>query len=104
MTSASVRRAFGYAAVAAFLCVAAGSAGAQSRLLVDEPGVWKPWPPFTAVASTRSDRGATPAELKAFEALLLQLNAILRRAPGVAAPRGYSVETWGTLSGYRPVT
>ena len=49
-----------------------------------------------------TERGATPAEVKAFEATLLQLNAILRRASGVAAPRGYSVETWGNLSGYRP--
>ena len=75
---------------------------AQVRYLVDEPGVWKPWKPFTAIASTRTERGATPAEVKAFEATLLQLNAILRRASGVAEPRGYSVETWGNLSGYRP--
>ena len=69
---------------------------------MDEPGVWKPWKPFTAIASTRTDRGATAAEVKAFEGTLLQLNAILRRASGVATPRGYSVETWGNLSGYRP--
>jgi hypothetical protein len=102
MPTASVRRACGYALVATLLCAAAGSPRAQSRLLVDDPGVWKPWKPFSAVASTRTDRGATPAEVKAFEATLLQLNAILRRAPGVATPRGYSVETWGYLSGYRP--
>ena len=47
----------------------------------------------------RTSRGATPSEVKAFEATLLELNAILRRAPGVAEPRGYSVETWGSLSG-----
>jgi hypothetical protein len=79
-----------------------GPAYTQVRYLVDEPGVWKPWKPFAAIASARTDRGATPAEVKAFEATLLQLNAILRRASGVASPRGYSVETWGNLHGYRP--
>lgn len=112
MSAASVRRASVGAVAATLLCVAVGPAlaafamasapRAQSRLLVDEPGVWKPWPPFTAVASTRADRGATAAEVKAFEATLLQLHAIVRRAPGVASPRGYSVETWGSLGGYRP--
>ena len=102
MSPSSVRRACGYVVVVTLLCAAAGPARAQVRYLVDEPGVWKPWKPFTAVASTRTDRGATPAEVKTFEATLLQLNAILRRAPGVATPRGYSVETWGSLSGYRP--
>lgn len=38
--------------------------------------------------------------VKAFEAELLALNAILRRAPGVASPVGFSVETWGNLTGY----
>ena len=102
MTTASVRRACAYAAVATLLCAAAGATRAQVRYLVDEPGVWKPWKPFAAIASARTDRGATPAEVKALEATLLQLNAILRRAPGVATPRGYSVETWGNLHGYRP--
>lgn len=103
MATTSIRRAVGYVAVAALAGLAGTAAPrTQSRLLVDEPGVWKPWKPFTAVASARTERGATPAEVKAFEATLLQLNAILRRAPGVATPRGYSVETWGNLSGYRP--
>lgn len=88
-------------AVAALLCATTAVAAGQTRYLVDEPGVWKPWKPFTAVASARTDRGATPADVKAFEATLLALNAILRRAPGVATPRGYSVETWGHLNGYR---
>ena len=39
--------------------------------------------------------------MKAFEAELLALNAILRRATGVASPVGFSVETWGHLDGYR---
>jgi hypothetical protein len=77
-------------------------ASSQSRRLVDAPGTWKAWKPFSAVSSARVARGATPAEVKAFEATLLELNAILRRAAGVAAPLGYSVETWGSLSGIGP--
>ena len=81
------------------LHAAATPAWSQSRRLIDAPGTWKPWKPFSAVASVRTERGATAAEVKAFEATLLALNAILQRAPGVATPRGYSVETWGSLSG-----
>lgn len=72
----------------------------QTRYLVDAPGTWKAWKPFSAISSARTDRGATPVEVKAFEATLLELNAVLRRAPGVATPRGYSVETWGYLAGF----
>ena len=88
--------------LAAVLLGATAVVAAQTRYLVDEPGVWKPWKPFQAISSARTERAASPAEVKAFEATLLELNAILRRAPGVATPRGYSVETWGHLSGYRP--
>ena len=42
---------------------------------MDEPGVWKPWKPFTAIASTRTDRGATAAEVKAFEGTLKKAGA-----------------------------
>jgi hypothetical protein len=59
MTTASVGRAYGCAAVAILLCASIGLARAQVRYLVEEPGVWKPWKPFTAIASTRTDRGAT---------------------------------------------
>ena len=38
--------------------------------------------------------------MKAFEAEMLALNAIARRAPGVASPVGFSVETWGWMGGY----
>jgi hypothetical protein len=78
---------------------AAVSLTAQSRMMPDAPGTWKAWK-FTAVPSARQERAATPAEVKAFEAQLLALNVILQRAPGVATPRGYSVETWGHLAGY----
>ena len=49
----------------------------------------------------RKDQAATPALVKAFESEMLALNAILRRATGVASPVGFSVETWGHLAGYR---
>ena len=74
---------------------------AQSRSLPDAPGVWKPWKPFSASAGARQEQAATPALIKAFEAELLAIEAILRRAPGVASPVGFSVETWGHLAGYR---
>ena len=78
MTRSSAGRATRGVALAALLCAATLPALAQTRYLVNEPGVWKPWKPFTAIASVRADRGATPAEVKAFEATLLELNAILR--------------------------
>jgi hypothetical protein len=84
------------------LAAVAQTAWSQTRYLIDAPGTWKAWKPFSAISSARAERGATPAEVKAFEATLLELNAILRRAPGVATPRGYSVETWGYLSGFGP--
>ena len=87
--------------VLAISVVASAPVWTQSRSLPEAPGVWKPWKPFAAVASTRQDQAATPALVKAFEAELLALNAILRRAAGVASPVGFSVETWGNLSGYR---
>ena len=72
----------------------------QSRSLPDAPGTWKPWKPFFADGASRKSSAATPALLKAFEAELIALNAILRRASGVAEPIGFSVETWGNLNAY----
>ena len=74
---------------------------AQSGALPNAPGVWKPWKPFSAIASARQEQAATPALVKAFEGEMLALNEILRRASGVASPVGFSVETWGNLDGYR---
>ena len=74
---------------------------AQTRALPDAPGVWKAWKPFAAIASARQEQAATPALVKAFEGEMLALDAILRRASGVASPVGFSVETWGNLDGYR---
>jgi hypothetical protein len=75
----------------------------QTRSLPDAPGTWKPWKPLsnTTGAGGAKEQAATPALVKAFEGELLALNAILRRATGVATPVGFSVETWGSLAGYK---
>ena len=75
----------------------------QTRHLPDAPGTWKPWKPLstTTGAGGAKEQAATPALVKAFESEMLALNAILRRATGVATPVGFSVETWGHLAGYR---
>ena len=92
----------GRALLAVVLAVVAGAAAAaQPRSHATDPGVWKPWKGLTAIPSVRADRGLTAAQVKAFETELLVLNSILRRAEGVAAPVGFSVETWGYVSGYR---
>lgn len=90
-------------AVAVFLAGATATIPieSQTRMLPDAPGTWKPWKPFAAIASARQEQAATPALVKAFEAEMLALNAILRKAAGVASPVGFSVETWGHLAGYR---
>lgn len=81
-------------------CVVA--AAQYPKYLVDAPGVWKPWKGLTAIQSARKEQAATPALVKAFEAELLALNEIAKRAPGVAAPVGFSVETWGNLDSNVP--
>jgi hypothetical protein len=83
------------------LGASAAPAWSQSRFLPDSPGTWKPWKPFSAIGSTRTVQVASAAQVNAFEAELVALNAILRRASGVASPVGFSVETWGHLAGYR---
>lgn len=82
--------------VALLLAVAAS---AQVRYRPDETGPWRPWT-MTAIASARQARGATSAEVQAFEARLKQLAAIVRRAPAVATPIGFAGELWGSLDGY----
>jgi hypothetical protein len=69
---------------------------AQIRYLPDAPGRWKPWR-FDAYPDNRRVSAAKPTEVKALEAQLLALNAILQQAPGFAAPKGFSVETVGSL-------
>ena len=100
MHTIPARRVFG---LLLLIAAVAGTvpAWAQTRNLPDAAGTWKAWKPFSASSGSRQEQAATPALVKAFEAELLALNAILRRAPGVASPTGFSVETWGHLRGYR---
>jgi len=78
-------------------------AWSQTRSLPDAPGTWKPWKPLSTAtgASGAKEQAATPALVKVFESELLAFNAILRRATGVASPVGFSVETWGSVAGYK---
>lgn len=87
---------------AVVFATASAAISAQTRALPDAPGTWKPWKPFSASAGARKEQAAIPAHVKAFESELLALNDILKRAPAVAKPVGFSVETWGNLAGFRP--
>jgi hypothetical protein len=84
------------------LCTLSASASADVTYLVDEPGQWSPWK-FRAEEFARKGYGASAADLKAFEAQLRVLDAIIRRAPTVAQPVGFSPRTWGHLAGYGAV-
>jgi hypothetical protein len=85
-------------------CLAlSGVVSAQLRYRPDERGPWRPWS-FTAIASARTARGATAAEVQAFQTRLQELGAIVKRAPAVAEPIGFAAEMWGHLSGYPPPT
>ena len=100
-TTVLARRRLGVSLLLVALGAVTQPVWSQTRFLVDAAGTWKPWKHLSAIDSVRTAGGATPADVQAFEATLLELNAILRRAPGVATPRGYSVETWGSLNGPR---
>jgi len=76
-----------------------GSLTAQVRYVTDQPGVWRPWN-MTAIPSARAERGATPAELKAFEAKLIELSGIARAVPAIGQPVGFTGQIWGSLAGY----
>jgi hypothetical protein len=69
---------------------------AQGRYVLDAPGRWKPWT-FTAYPDDVRALGARPADLKAVEAQLLRLNAIIKGTPGFSNPIGFSVGTSGLL-------
>ncbi len=89
------------AALLFFLTLAAASAPAQLRYRPTENGPWRPWS-FTAIASARQARAATPADVQAWQARLQELGAIVRQAPAVAQPVGFAAELWGNLDGYGP--
>ncbi len=81
--------------------VAGATLSAQVRYRPTEHGPWRPWS-FTAIASARQERGATAADVQAWQATLQQLAAIVRKAPAVAQPVGFAGELWGNLDGYSP--
>lgn len=72
---------------------------AQVRYRPTESGPWRPWS-FTGIASARQARGATAADVQAWQATLQGLGAIVKRAPAVAQPIGFAAELWGNLDGY----
>ncbi len=76
---------------------------AQLRYRPTETGPWRPWH-FTAIESARKSRGATAAEVQAFQVRLQELAAIVKRAPAVAPPIGFAGELWGSLDSHDPAT
>ena len=87
--------------LAASVC-AAVTVSAQVRYRPAETGPWRPWS-FAAVPAMRQQRGATAAEVQAFQARLQELGAIVKRAPAVSTPIGFAGELWGHLDGYGPI-
>jgi hypothetical protein len=82
------------------VCVSASfTAGGQVRYRPTETGPWRPWS-FTAITSARQSRGATAAEVQAFQTRLQAFAAIAKSASGVSTPIGFAGELWGSLSGY----
>jgi hypothetical protein len=73
---------------------------AQVRERPTDKGPWRPWS-FTAIASARQQRGATTAEVQAYEKRLQELLAIIKAAPAVATPIGFAAEAWGSLNSYQ---
>jgi hypothetical protein len=83
--------------IAALIAACASvSLPAQGTYILDAPGRWKPWT-FTAYPDTVRKLGVRPADLKALEAHLLRLNAIIKNTVGFANPIGFSIETGGLL-------
>ncbi len=78
-------------------------AWSQTRSLPDAPGTWKPWKPLSGTTGTggAKEQAATPALVKAFEAELLALNAILRRAPASRLRWDSASKPGDHVAGYR---
>jgi hypothetical protein len=84
------------------ICVSATvSVIAQVRYRPTETGPWRPWS-FTATDHARQSRGATAAEVQAFQARLQELAAIVKRAAAVSPPIGFAGELWGSLTSHSP--
>jgi len=82
---------------ATMLLFVPGVARAQATYVWDAPGRWKPW----TIQVDNAPYGPlrfTAAQVRALEAQMLGLNAILRAAPGVAIPVGYSAATSGWVT------
>lgn len=80
------------------ICLSASvSVATQVRYRPTETGPWRPWS-FTAVDHARRSRGATAAEVQAFQARLQELAAIVKLAPAVSTPIGFAGELWGSLN------
>jgi hypothetical protein len=84
------------------ICASAAVIG-QVRYRPTETGPWRPWH-FTAIDSARQSRGATAAEVQAFQARQQELAAIVKRAPAVSPPIGFAGELWGSLSSHDPAS
>jgi len=83
----------------AICACASATVVAQVRYRPTETGPWRPWS-FTAIASARQSRGATAAEVQAFQVRLQEFAAIVKRAPAVSPPIGFAAEAWGHLASY----
>jgi hypothetical protein len=81
------------------ICAIASLTAGQVRYRPTETGPWRPWT-FTNDAAVRQQRGATAAEVQAFEKRLQELAAIVKRAPAVSPPIGFAGEMWGSLRSY----
>src|SRR5262245_8519530 len=82
------------------ICVSASvTVLAQVRFRPTETGPWRPWS-FTAIDRARQSRGATAAEVQAFQTRLQELAAIVKRAQGVSPPIGFAGELWGNLNSH----
>lgn len=75
----------------------------QVRYRSTETGPWRPWH-FTAIDTARQSRGATVAEVQAFQARLQELATLVKRAPAITPPVGFAGELWGALSGHDPAS
>ena len=82
---------------AAGLTLFAAAAAAQTTYVWDAPGRWKPWS-MEVQSAPLAELRFTAADVKALQAQLLGLNAVVKAAPGVSTPVGFSVETSGVLS------
>ena len=74
----------------------------QVRYRPTETGPWRPWS-FTASEHARQTRGATAAEVQAFQTRLQELAAVVKRAPAVSTPIGFAGEMYGSLASYDSV-